>query len=165
MVASALFTSERDDWATPWEFFLQLDHRFNFTLDVGSTPWSAKVWHYCVPPSAPRVWGEETFRRIFPNASVDGLAQSWTGHRCFMNPPYGRKIGVWVKKARNEAECGALVVGLLPARTDTAWFHEHVDRHAHIEFLRGRIKFEGAVSSAPFPSMIAVWGIPKAVNA
>lgn len=158
MVASALFVSERDDWPTPWKFFLQLDRDFNFTLDVCATPLSAKVSRYCVPPSAPRVWGVETFRRIFPDALVDGLTQSWTGHRCFMNPPYGRKIGAWVAKARREAERGALVVGLLPARTDTVWFHEHVYPHAHIEFLRGRIKFEGAASSAPFPSMIAVWG-------
>lgn len=65
----------------------------------------------------------------------------------------------WVEKARREAERGALVVGLLPARTDTAWFHEHVYRAAtEIRFLKGRLKFEGAAASAPFPSMIAVWG-------
>lgn len=72
---------------------------------------------------------------------------------------YGREIGPWVEKARREAERGALVVGLLPARTDTAWFHEHVYRAAtEIRFLKGRLKFEGAAASAPFPSMIAVWG-------
>lgn len=91
MVASALFVSERDDWPTPWKFFLQLDRDFNFTLDVCATPLSAKVSRYCVPPSAPRVWGVETFRRIFPDALVDGLTQSWTGHRCFMNPPMAER--------------------------------------------------------------------------
>lgn len=72
---------------------------------------------------------------------------------------YGREIGPWVEKARREAERGALVVGLLPARTDTVWFHEYVYRAAtEIRFLKGRLKFEGAAASAPFPSMIAVWG-------
>ena len=159
MLNRALFSSVKDDWPTPWEFFHNLDLEFDFTLDVCAVPWSAKVWQYCVPPHALRVWGETTFRRLFPDALVDGLAHSWTGERCYMNPPYGREIGPWVEKARREAERGALVVGLLPARTDTAWFHEHVYRAAtEIRFLKGRLKFEGAVASAPFPSMIAVWG-------
>ena len=137
MLNRALFSSVKDDWPTPWEFFHNLDLEFDFTLDVCAVPWSAKVWRYC----------------------VDGLAHSWAGERCYMNPPYGREIGPWVEKARREAERGALVVGLLPARTDTAWFHEHVYRAAtEIRFLKGRLKFEGAAASAPFPSMIAVWG-------
>lgn len=159
MLNRALFSSVKDDWPTPWEFFHNLDLEFDFTLDVCAVPWSAKVWRYCVPPHALRVWGKTTFRRLFPDALVDGLAHSWAGERCYMNPPYGREIGPWVEKARREAERGALVVGLLPARTDTAWFHEHVYRAAtEIRFLKGRLKFEGAVASAPFPSMIAVWG-------
>ena len=134
MLNRALFSSVKDDWPTPWEFFHNLDLEFDFTLDVCAVPWSAKVWQYCVPPHALRVWGETTFRRLFPDALVD-------------------------EKARREAERGALVVGLLPARTDTAWFHEHVYRAAtEIRFLKGRLKFEGAAASAPFPSMIAVWG-------
>lgn len=159
MLNRALFSSVKDDWPTPWEFFRNLDLEFDFTLDVCAVPWSAKVCRYCVPPHALRVWGETTFRRLFPDALVDGLAHSWTGERCYMNPPYGREIGPWVEKARREAERGALVVGLLPARTDTAWFHEYVYRAAtEIRFLKGRLKFEGAAASAPFPSMIAVWG-------
>ena len=109
MLNRALFSSVKDDWPTPWEFFHNLDLEFDFTLDVCAVPWSAKVWRYCVPPHALRVWGETTFR--------------------------------------------------FPARTDTAWFHEHVCRAAtEIRFLKGRLKFEGAAASAPFPSMIAVWG-------
>lgn len=137
---SVLFSSKSIDWSTPQELFDALDKRFQFTLDVCASDKNAKVKRY--------------FTR-----ELDGLGQSWGGERCWMNPPYGREIGPWVEKARREAERGALVVGLLPARTDTAWFHEHVYRAAtEIRFLKGRLKFEGAAASAPFPSMIAVWG-------
>lgn len=74
-----------------------------------------------------------------------------------MNPPYGREIVQWVEKARSEAEMGALVVGLLPARTDTRWWQGHVAGHADVRFLAGRLKFGGTKNSAPFPSAIAVW--------
>ena len=70
------------------------------------------------------------------------------------NPPYGRQIGKWVKKA---AECGATVVMLLPARTDTAWFHNYILGKAEIRFLRGRLKFGDSKNSAPFPSMIVIY--------
>ena len=73
------------------------------------------------------------------------------------DPPYGRAIGKWVEKAYREACQGALVVGLLPARTDTKWFHDFIYHKAQIRFLRGRLKFSGAIYSAPFPSMIVVW--------
>lgn len=137
---NVLFSSKSNDWSTPQELFDALDKRFQFTLDVCASDKNAKVKRY--------------FTR-----ELDGLGQSWGGERCWMNPPYGREIGPWVEKARREGERGALVVGLLPARTDTAWFHEHVYRAAtEIRFLKGRLKFEGAAASAPFPSMIAVWG-------
>lgn len=78
-----------------------------------------------------------------------------------MNPPYGRNIGKWVKKARESAELnGCLVVALLPARTDTAWFMD-VMKASEIRFIRGRLKFGDGKNTAPFPSLIAIWGLPK----
>jgi len=74
-----------------------------------------------------------------------------------MNPPYGTKIGLWTGKAKQEAEGGSLVVGLLPARTDTKWWNNHVHRHADVHFIQGRLKFGGTKNSAPFPSAIAIW--------
>lgn len=80
----------------------------------------------------------------------DGLSMPW-------NPPYGRQVGQWVKKAYMSAQTGALVVMLLPARTDTAWFHDYIYRRAEIRFVRGRLKFGGSRNSAPFPSMVCVF--------
>ena len=74
-----------------------------------------------------------------------------------MNPPYGREVGFWAAKARLEALKGSLVVGLLPARTDTRWWTQNVRNHADIHFIQGRLKFGGAENSAPFPSAIAIW--------
>lgn len=134
------FSSARDDWSTPWDFFRSLDAEFGpFDLDVCATPENAK----CAE---------------FYTREQNGLDQPWTG-RCWMNPPYGKEIGKWVKKASEEvlkqADC---VVCLLPARTDTAWWHEYIERCAvRVVFLRGRIRFEGAKYSAPFPSVIAVF--------
>lgn len=130
-------TSERDDWETPQALFDALDEKYHFTLDPCSTHENAKcAKHYTV---------EE-----------DGLKQSWEGEVVFCNPPYGRGIGEWVKKCHEES-AHAKVVMLIPARTDTAYFHDHIYHNADIEFLRGRLKFEmGGVAgqSAPFPSMI-----------
>lgn len=93
-------------------------------------PWSAKVWRYCVPPHALRVWGETTFRRLFPNTLID-RPRALVGRGTALHEPALRpRDRPWVEKARREGERGALVVGLLPARTDTAWFHEHVYRAA-----------------------------------
>ena len=144
-----LFTSDRGDWATPPDFFDKLDAEFHFTLDVCASPNNNKC-------------------KRFLTKEQNGLIQDWarlaaqggTGrHRaargaCFMNPPYGSEISAWVKKA---SESGCLVVGLLPARTDTRWFHNYVYGKAEIRFVKGRIRFVGAKSGAPFPSMIAIW--------
>ena len=107
------------------------------TTDVCATPDNAKCEQYFTP-------------------EMDGLKQEWTG-RCWMNPPYGRQIGQWLKKAYESAQGGALVVCLIPSRTDTSWWHDYVMR-GNVEFLRGRLKFSDSKSCAPFPSAIVVFG-------
>ena len=131
------FSSKTPEWSTPQEVFDALNSEFAFTLDPASTDENAKCKkHY--------------------TQEQDGLAQSWEGERVFVNPPYGRVIGAWVQKM---SEGGASVcVALLPARTDTRWFHDYILGKAELRFLRGRLKFGGSKSSAPFPSMICVWG-------
>jgi len=135
MINKGMMSSKTGEWSTPQDFFDKLDADFHFSLDVCATDENAKV---------PQYFTKE----------IDGLAQDWTGHRCYMNPPYGKKISAWVKKAY---ESNALVVGLLPARTDTRWFWEYVYNKAEIHFIRGRLKFGGCANSAPFPSMVAIW--------
>ncbi len=100
MINKGMMSSNTDDWATPSTFFYEIDKEFNFTLDVCASNDNAKCYKWFTKER-------------------DGLRQYWGLDRCWMNPPYGREIGKWVKKA---AESGALVVGLLPARTDTKWF-------------------------------------------
>lgn len=134
MNTDVMFSSKTDMWETPAAFFRALDAEFHFTLDVCAVPENAKC-------------------RAFYTPEQDGLSQKWGGC-CWCNPPYGREIGKWVKKAA-EAEC--TVVMLLPARTDTAWFHDYVYGHAEIRFVRGRLKFGDSKNSAPFPSMVAIF--------
>lgn len=138
MVNDALFSSKSVEWGTPQNLFDFFNQRFQFTLDVCAAPENAKC---------------EKFFTRFEN----GLSKSWVGERCWMNPPYGKTIGDWVHKAMCEAEKGALVVGLLPARVDTQWWHLCVKRYADVYFIQGRLRFEGANNSAPFPSAIVVW--------
>lgn len=137
MMNAGMFSSARDDWETPLELFDELDAIFGFQTDVCATPQNAKCARYFTP-------------------EMDGLSQKWEGV-CWCNPPYGREIGKWVEKAHLSSKT-AITVMLLPARTDTAWFHEYVLRYANIRFLRGRLKFGGGKYPAPFPSMIAVFG-------
>lgn len=133
-----MFSSKTDLWSTPQDFFDNLDKEFGFTLDACALPENAKCEYYYTPED-------------------DGLKQAWKGV-VWCNPPYGRQIGDWVRKAVQSALEGATVVMLLPARTDTKWFHELVYRRAEIRFIPGRLKFGGAEHSAPFPSMVCVFG-------
>ena len=130
------FSSATDLWATPQDLFDRLHARYGFETDVCATPENAKC------------------PKFFTKAD-DGLAQQWSGV-CWMNPPYGRQIGAWMAKAYRASQAGATVVCLVPARTDTAWWHDYAAKGA-VEFLRGRLKFGGHKNSAPFPSSIVVF--------
>ena len=132
-----MFSSATDIWETPQDFFDALDKEFGFEMDVCALPENAKCKRYFTPED-------------------DGLAQEWAGV-CWCNPPYGREIGKWVQKAAESAENGATVVMLLPARTDTRWFHRYIYGKAGIRFIAGRIKFGGSKHGAPFPSMVVVF--------
>lgn len=135
MNKEALFSSKTDLWSTPQDFFYKLNNEFNFNLDVCATEENAKC-------------------DIFFTKKEDGLSQNWDDWRVWMNPPYGREIYKWVKKA---SESNGLVVCLLPARTDTRWFHDYIYKKAEIRFIKGRLKFGNAKNSAPFPSMIVIF--------
>lgn len=131
-------SSESNYWTTPRDLFYQLDHEFGFTLD----PCATDINHKCS-----KYFTEEE----------DGLKQDWSKDIVFMNPPYGREIGKWVKKAYCESLKGATVVCLIPSRTDTAYWHDYVMKSEDVRFIRGRLKFGGGKGSAPFPSAIVVF--------
>ncbi len=128
--------STRQNWATPRDLFAALDSEFRFDLDAAAEPHNALC-------------------RRYYSADDDGLAQPWHG-TVFCNPPYGRNLAAWVRKAIEAAHDGATVILLVPARTDTAWFHMLVDAGAEIRFLKGRLRFDGTAKTAPFPSIIVV---------
>ncbi|MFD1705257.1 DNA N-6-adenine-methyltransferase [Siminovitchia sediminis] len=142
-INNGLFTSNTDMWATPQDFFDKLNAEFNFELDVCATEDNAKCSKYYSP--------EE-----------DGLQQEWKGI-CWMNPPYGRVIGDWVKKAYESSLKGATVVCLLPARTDTKWWHDYCMK-GEIRFVKGRLKFGESKNSAPFPSAVVIFGDKAKTN-
>lgn len=134
MNTDVLFSSKSDLWSTPQDFFDALDLEFHFDLDVCALPENAKCSRFFSP-------------------SDDGLAQPWMG-TCWCNPPYGRSVGKWVEKAYRS---NTLCVMLLPARTDTKWFHDFILPFAEIRFVRGRLKFGGSKTCAPFPCMVVIF--------
>lgn len=139
-LSKALFTSEKDYWETPQDFFDELNNEFHFTLDPASTSKNTKCEKYYTQ--------EE-----------DGLLRSWQGEIVFCNPPYGRQVGKWVKKCFEESR-HAKVVMLIPARTDTAYFHDYILGKAEIRFIRGRLSFEidgEKKGRAPFPCMVVIY--------
>jgi phage N-6-adenine-methyltransferase len=137
---SVHFSSATDLWATPPDFFARISERFAFDLDVCANAENAK----CI--------------RYFTTAD-DGLAQDWRG-TCWMNPPYGREIGKWMRKAYESSLAGATVVCLVPARTDTAWWHDYAVK-GEVEFVRGRLKFGDRNKDAPFPCALVIFAPEK----
>lgn len=129
------------EWRTPPELFAELHAEFRFTLDPCATDDNALCLRY--------------FTEV-----ENGLEQNWGTERVFMNPPYGREVYAWTHKARESAEGGALVVGLLPASTDLAWWHDDVSGHADVRYIRGRVRFltDGPYrASGFFASVIVIW--------
>lgn len=135
----ALFTSNTNEWSTPQWLFNELDSEFHFTLDPCCTHENAKCRkHYTI--------------------MEDGLSKSWGGESVFCNPPYGRTIHKWVEKAwRESTKPNTIVVLLIPARTDTRYFHDYILYRSEIRFLRDRIDFNEIGGRAPFPSMVVVF--------
>lgn len=128
-------------WATPPELFAKLDAEFGFTLDPCCVPDTAKCSKFYTPVE-------------------DGLVQDWSADRVFMNPPYGRSLPVWMQKAWQESQRGALVVCLVPVRTDTAWWHDWViGKGAEIRYLRGRVSFllDGKKGQPTYPSALVIY--------
>lgn len=138
MNSAVFYSSKTDMWATPQDFFDALDAEFHFTLDACAVKENAKCEAYYTPEQ-------------------DGLDQPWTG-RVWCNPPYGRNVGQWVKKAHYTASGGGFVVMLLPARTDTRWFHDYIYGKTEVRFIKGRLKFGSCQNAAPFPSMVVIFG-------
>lgn len=138
----AALSSSREDWETPQEFFNALNARFHFDIDAAASHHNAKLAHY---------WTIED----------DALKQNWGGKRVYVNPPYNRHLREWVAKASEESKkAGTLIVMLIPARTDTSYFHDFIYKKARVEFLRGRLKYElngSPREAAPFPSMLVIW--------
>lgn len=136
-VANVHWSSATNEWETPQEFFDRMNAVHRFTLDPCCTHGNAKCRrHYTM--------------------SENGLAHSWQNERVWMNPPYGREIGIWMKKAFDESRGSAFVACLVPARTDTAWWHEYAAK-GEVTFIRGRLKFGRSKNSAPFPSAIVIF--------
>jgi phage N-6-adenine-methyltransferase len=130
----------KDMWRTPDEIFKPLHDEFRFTLDPCCEIGTSKCLQFFTPDD-------------------DGLKQHWAFQRVFCNPPYSRgNIDKWVEKCYYESEFnGALVVALLPVSTSSKWFHNYIWKVADIRFIKGRVKFVGAESTAPFSSMIVIW--------
>lgn len=146
MLNKSLFSSSSGEWGTPTDLYQWLHHKFKFVLDAAADYKNAKC------------------KRFF-NKADNSLEQSWGGKGSvvWLNPPYGLGLGAWMEKCVEEAKKGATVVALIPSRTDTQWWAESVMQAKEIWFFTGRLRFEGAPASAPFPSAIAVFKPGKRV--
>ena len=137
-----MFSSKSSEWETPDDFFRRLDEKFKFNLDPCASTASAKCSNYYTK-------------------NDDGLSKDWGGNVVFVNPPYGRQIKSWIRKAWEEGcKPKTTVVCLIPARTDTKWWHEYCMKAEKIYFVKGRLKFgssNNSNNSAPFPSAVVVF--------
>ena len=134
-----MFSSEDETWSIPQDFFNSLNNEFKFTLDPCCSVETAKC-------------------SKFYTEKEDGLIQDWQGETVFCNPPYGKKIKDWVKKCYFESKKPlTTVVMLIPARTDTSYFHDFIYNKSEIRFIRGRLKFGDSKNGAPFPSMVVIF--------
>lgn len=138
-----LKVTNNPEWATPQYVFDRLDREFHFTLDVCADETNRKCERY--------------FGR--GGMAEDGLAGKWKDETCWMNPPYGRAITDWVRKAHASVSLypSTVVVGLVPCRTDTRWWQDYVMQAAEVRFVRGRLQFGDSGQSAPFANAIVVW--------
>ena len=139
------FSSESNEWGTPQDLYNELDEQYGFTLDPCATKENAKCDKYYTKAD-------------------DGLTKDWSNEVVFMNPPYGREIGLWIEKAYKESLKGAIVVCLIPARTDTKYWHNFIFKYAkQILFIKGRISFINGnkKAPAPFPSAIVEFNYNK----
>ena len=133
-----MYSSKSNEWATPLDFYKELDNEFHFNLD----PCSDDTNYKC----------EKHF-----TLADDGLSQNWGGYRVFCNPPYS-DISKWVEKAFREGhKDNTIVVMLIPARTDTRHFHDYILHRSEVRFVKGRLKFGDGKNSAPFPSMVVIF--------
>tara|TARA_R110002049_G_scaffold230965_1_gene403138 strand:+ start:387 stop:884 length:498 start_codon:yes stop_codon:yes gene_type:complete len=143
-----MFSSLSSEWATPQNFYERLNREFDFTLDPCCTKSTTKCNKYFT-------------------IDDNGLEQDWSGHKVFMNPPYGRQISKWIKKAFGEgSKPDTTVVCLIPSRTDTKYWHEYCMKADEIYFVKGRLKFEMGENNnpAPFPSAVVIFRGPPVIG-
>lgn len=134
----ALFSRDSDEWETPQQLFDDLNKEFQFTLDASASEENKKCERYY-------------------SVENDGLKANWGGETVFCNPPYSQ-IKQWVEKAFYEGhKDNTVVVLLIPARTDTKWFHNYIQHRSEVRFIERRIRFSGSKINAPFPSMIVIF--------
>lgn len=138
IISEVLYSSQKVEWETPQPIFDFMNKMYHFTLDVCALPENTKCAAYYTP-------------------TQDSLKQNWQGV-CWMNPPYGRDIAKWMKKAYETAKCNqGTVVALVHARTDTKWWHDYAMNATQIIFIKGRLKFGNAEASCPFPSCFVIF--------
>ena len=133
-----VFSRKSDEWETPLDFYETLNKEFDFNLDPCATHENHKT-------------------EMYFTLEDDGLSKNWGGYNVFCNPPYS-EIKKWVQKADQECrKQNTLIVLLVPARTDTIWFHDYIYKKHEVRFIKGRLRFGNSTQNAPFPSMIVIF--------